>query len=48
VAAKYTPEAPRRLIEAMIEAAARHGYAGASVARVIERAGVSRASFAKQ
>jgi AcrR family transcriptional regulator len=34
-----------RLLEGMTHAAARHGYAGASVARVIERAGVSRATF---
>lgn len=34
-----------RLLEGMTYAAARHGYAGASVARVIERAGVSRATF---
>ncbi|HEY4177296.1 MAG TPA: helix-turn-helix domain-containing protein [Kofleriaceae bacterium] len=34
-----------RLIEAMIEVAARIGYADASVATVIERAGVSRKTF---
>ena len=34
-----------RLIEGMTQVAARHGYAGASVARVIEQAGVSRATF---
>ncbi len=32
----------------MIEAAAEHGYGGASVAQVIERAGVSRATFYQQ
>lgn len=34
-----------RLLEAMVWTASRHGYAGASVARVVERAGVSRATF---
>ena len=34
-----------RLLEGMIEATAKHGYAGASVAHVIERAGVSRKAF---
>jgi AcrR family transcriptional regulator len=34
-----------RLLAAMTYVAARDGYAGASVARVIERAGVSRATF---
>lgn len=34
-----------RLLEAMTHTVARQGYAGASVARVIERAGVSRATF---
>lgn len=34
-----------RLIEAMAAVAARHGYGGATVARVIEQAGVSRATF---
>jgi AcrR family transcriptional regulator len=34
-----------RLLAAMTYVAARHGYARASVARVIERAGVSRATF---
>ncbi len=34
-----------RLLEAMIEVAARYGYGGATVARVIKRAGVSRATF---
>ncbi len=34
-----------RLIEGMIQVAARHGYGGASVARVVEQAGVSRATF---
>ncbi len=41
-----TKSAPReRLIEAMIAVMGRRGYAGASVARVIEQAGVSRATF---
>jgi AcrR family transcriptional regulator len=34
-----------RLIAAMTQAAARYGYKGASVARVVEGAGVSRATF---
>jgi AcrR family transcriptional regulator len=34
-----------RLLEAMTWTASRHGYARASVARVVERAGVSRATF---
>jgi AcrR family transcriptional regulator len=34
-----------RLIEAMITTAARYGYGGASVARVVKQAGVSRATF---
>ena len=34
-----------RLIESMTQVAARHGYSGASVARVVEAAGVSRATF---
>jgi AcrR family transcriptional regulator len=34
-----------RLIEAMTQTAARHGYGDASVARVLEQAGVSRATF---
>lgn len=34
-----------RLLDGVVEAAARHGYGGASVARVIEAAGVSRATF---
>ncbi|HEX6780613.1 MAG TPA: TetR/AcrR family transcriptional regulator [Solirubrobacterales bacterium] len=33
------------LAAAMIDVAARHGYAGASVARVLERSGVSRQAF---
>jgi AcrR family transcriptional regulator len=37
-----------RLLGAMIEVAARHGYGGATVARVIKRAGVSRATFYEQ
>lgn len=36
-----------RLIESMTQVAARHGYGGASVARVVEAAGVSRATFYK-
>jgi AcrR family transcriptional regulator len=36
-----------RLIEAMIVTAARYGYGGASVARVLRQAGVSRATFYK-
>lgn len=35
----------QRLLAAMIHTVAREGYAGASVARVIARAGVSRATF---
>jgi len=35
----------RRLLAAMVVAAARHGYAGATVSRVVELAGVSRATF---
>ncbi|HEV7615399.1 MAG TPA: helix-turn-helix domain-containing protein [Solirubrobacterales bacterium] len=38
----------QRLIEAMTQVAARHGYRGASVARVVEGAGVSRATFYEQ
>ena len=34
-----------RLLEAMTQVAARHGYRDASVARVVEQAGVSRATF---
>ncbi len=34
-----------RLIDGMLEAAAREGYAGASIAHVIKRAGVSRPTF---
>ncbi len=34
-----------RLLEGMIEATAKHGYAGASVAHVIAHAGVSRKAF---
>jgi AcrR family transcriptional regulator len=34
-----------RIVKGMVHAASRYGYAGASVARVIERAGVSRATF---
>jgi AcrR family transcriptional regulator len=34
-----------RLLEGMVEATARHGYAGASVAEVIAFAGVSRKAF---
>jgi AcrR family transcriptional regulator len=34
-----------RLLAGMVQAASRHGYARASVARVIEAAGVSRATF---
>jgi AcrR family transcriptional regulator len=34
-----------RLLSAMVQTAARDGYAGASVARVVEQAGVSRATF---
>ena len=37
--------AQRRLIDAIIATAARRGYRGASVARVVEQAGVSRATF---
>jgi len=37
-----------RLLRAMVEAVARDGYAGASVASVIASAGVSRASFYQQ
>jgi AcrR family transcriptional regulator len=33
------------LVEAMTQVAARHGYADATVARVVEHAGVSRATF---
>ncbi len=42
------PAAPgqrERLIEGMTQAAARYGYGEASVARVVEQAGVSRATF---
>ena len=35
----------RRLVVGMTQAAARHGYREASVARVVEQAGVSRATF---
>lgn len=38
-------EPRERLIDAMTQTAARHGYGDASVARVIEQAGVSRATF---
>jgi AcrR family transcriptional regulator len=34
-----------RLLEAMVRAVARHGHAGASVSRVVELAGASRATF---
>jgi AcrR family transcriptional regulator len=34
-----------RLLQGMIQATARYGYDGASVARVVEQAGVSRATF---
>jgi AcrR family transcriptional regulator len=34
-----------RLLEAMVVVVARHGYAGATVARVVEQAGASRATF---
>ena len=34
-----------RLVEAMTVVAARHGYAEASVARVVKQAGMSRATF---
>lgn len=37
--------AERRLREAMIAVAAEEGYSGASVSRVLERAGLSRATF---
>jgi len=36
-----------RLVEAMTQAAARYGHKDASVARVVEQAGVSRATFYK-
>jgi AcrR family transcriptional regulator len=39
------PGQRERLIAAMTQAAARHGYREASVARVVEGAGVSRATF---
>lgn len=39
------PSHRERLLEAMTRTAARHSYAGASVARIIEQAGVSRATF---
>jgi AcrR family transcriptional regulator len=45
MAARITSGHRPRLIEAMAEVAARYGYGGASVARVVERAGVSRATF---
>jgi len=35
----------RRLTAAMVETASEHGFLGATVARVVERAGVSRATF---
>jgi len=35
----------QRLCAAMVETAAQHGYSGATVARVVGRAGVSRATF---
>lgn len=35
----------RRLIAAMVGAASEHGYLGGTVTRVVERAGVSRATF---
>lgn len=35
----------RRLTAAMVEAASSHGYAGATVSRVVQLAGVSRATF---
>ena len=38
-------EPKQRLIDGMTQAAGRHGYAGATVARVVEQAGVSRATF---
>lgn len=34
-----------RIIEAMVQVVAEHGFGGASVARVVERAGVSRVTF---
>lgn len=37
-----------RLVEAMTVVAARHGYAEASVARVVKQAGMSRATFYEQ
>jgi AcrR family transcriptional regulator len=43
VVAKAQPR--ERLLDAMIQAAARYGYREASVARVVEQAGVSRATF---
>lgn len=39
------PNPKKRLTEAMIATAARYGYGKASVARVVARAGVSRATF---
>jgi AcrR family transcriptional regulator len=44
--AKLEPK--QRLIDGMTQAAGRHGYAGATVARVVEQAGVSRATFYEQ
>lgn len=45
-AAATTGAEPReRILEAIVAVAARRGYAGASVARIIARAGVSRATF---
>jgi AcrR family transcriptional regulator len=39
------PSQRNRLVEAMTMVAARYGYGGASVARVVKEAGVSRATF---
>ncbi|HET8567054.1 MAG TPA: TetR/AcrR family transcriptional regulator [Solirubrobacterales bacterium] len=46
-AARAAPDSSqrRRLLDAMVAAAARYGYGGASVARVVKEAGVSRATF---
>ncbi len=45
---RANPRQRERLLGAMARVAARHGYREASVARVIEQAGVSRATFYEQ
>jgi AcrR family transcriptional regulator len=42
---KSKPGQREQIVAGMIDAAARYGYGGASIARVVEQAGVSRATF---